>query len=85
MREVISRGRAARRGSRGGFGRLLEAFRPRFRPRLDVFKPSGEAACHELARELMAEGIRAKVDDRRQYTAGWKFNWRGGDVSRASF
>lgn len=34
-----------------------------------------ESKCHELAQLLKAQGIRAQVDDRQNYTAGWKFNW----------
>eukprot|EP00435_Cladocopium_sp_Y103_P025181 s159_g6.t1 len=34
-----------------------------------------ESKCHELAHLLKAQGIRAQVDDRQNYTAGWKFNW----------
>lgn len=37
---------------------------------------SGMASqCHDLARTLKANNIRVEVDDRRNYTAGWKFHW----------
>jgi len=30
--------------------------------------------CHELAKELSKAGIRCKVDDRDNYSPGWKYN-----------
>jgi len=36
---------------------------------------TAEAVCSKLCSQLCSAGFRAKVDDRRNYTAGWKYNW----------
>jgi len=36
---------------------------------------TAEDICADLCGQLSAAGVRAKVDARRNYTAGWKYNW----------
>jgi prolyl-tRNA synthetase len=55
---------------------------PRIAPTQVVVIPVGPknerervlAACRQLAEQLRAAGIRVKLDDRDQYSPGWKFN-----------
>eukprot|EP00301_Raphidiophrys_heterophryoidea_P014774 c23234_g1_i1.p1 GENE.c23234_g1_i1~~c23234_g1_i1.p1 ORF type:complete len:640 (+),score=180.87 c23234_g1_i1:42-1922(+) len=56
---------------------------PRIAPIQVVFVPihkkgiddsTVDAPAHELAKDLVARGIRVKVDDRAEYNPGWKYN-----------
>lgn len=38
-------------------------------------RPETIDRCHQIASDLAKVGVRAKVDDRENYTPGWKYNF----------